>query len=304
EAQNAPFAQVELDLHLSDAGARADRLDHRDERLGHLACGVRPLLETPWLEGLSHDEASAVEAKELTRRAVESHDRASGIHDDQGVVHARQDGLELERMPFVLDGHLIARAKSLDGRARLRRYRAQAEKVVLVIRLGQIALRGQHADHTLAQQDRDDGARSWRDQLPRLRPVEETDRRTLGGPLHEAWRAGTNDLAGETLAEREGAAAVLIAAVHLPDHLHGLADFVIRREQEDGRIHHARRLVVHRAEQLYEIARIRSERPEATRKLESRAQVIVMHGRRLQHVPQPPASHRVNLRAQRLATGH
>ena len=95
---------------------------------------------------------------------------------------------------------------------------------------------------------------------------------------------------------------MLLAAVHLTHDLHGLTHFVVDREEEDRGVHHARRLVVQRAEQLYEIARIGRERSEPTRELESRAKLIVIRGRRLQHVPQPPASPGVKLRLKRVPT--
>ena len=94
---------------------------------------------------------------------------------------------------------------------------------------------------------------------------------------------------------------MLLPAVHLTHDLHGLTHFVVDREEEDRGVHHARRLVVQRAEQLYEIARIGRERSEPTRELESRTKLIVIRGR-LQHVPQPPGSPVVKLRLKRVPT--
>src|SRR3990170_4887499 len=104
----------------------------------------------------------------------------------------------------------------------------------------------------------------------------------------EARCSHADDLAREPLPERERAAVVLLSAVHLTDDVHGLADFVVQSEEEDRCVHHARRLVVERAEELYKITRIRSDRSKSTRELESSTELFIIGGRRLQHVPHAP----------------
>ena len=69
---------------------------------------------------------------------------------------------------------------------------------------------------------------------------------------------------------------MLFSAVDLTDDMHGLADVVVQSEEEDRGVHHARRLVIQRAEELYKVARIRSDRAEPTRELESRAEVFII----------------------------
>jgi hypothetical protein len=78
---------------------------------------------------------------------------------------------------------------------------------------------------------------------------------------------------------------MLLTTVDLTDNMHGLTDVVVESEEEDRGVHHSRRLVVERPEELYKIARVRSDRAESTRELESRARLFFIGGRRLQHVP-------------------
>src|SRR5438309_1409068 len=100
ETEDPPLTRVDLDVGLGDLPARADRVDDRHERLSDLARRIRPLLETLPLEGLTEDEARAIEAKKLSGSAVEPHDRAARVHDEERVVHAREDGFELQGVPL------------------------------------------------------------------------------------------------------------------------------------------------------------------------------------------------------------
>src|SRR3989442_3967765 len=114
ETQDTPFARAQLDLLVIDARPRAKRIDDGDERFSDLACRHRPLLESLPLEWLAQDEARAVEAKELSGRPVQAHDRAPRINDQERVVHAREDRFQLQRVPFMLQGQLLRGAKTLD----------------------------------------------------------------------------------------------------------------------------------------------------------------------------------------------
>ena len=77
---------------------------------------------------------------------------------------------------------------------------------------------------------------------------------------------------------------MFFAAVDLTDDLDGLARLVVQGKEEDRRVHHARGLLVESAEQLGQVARLGTERSEATRRLQSRAQLLIC-GSRVQHVP-------------------
>jgi len=128
----------------------------------------------------------------------------------------------------------------------------------------------------LAAPDGDYEARLRRYELPGLCPVEEPDGGPLGGPSADELReARSDDLAGETLAEGKRTALVLGSAVHLADDLDGLTRFVVEGEEEDRRIHHAGALLIESSEQLREVLGIRAQRREATRRLESGAQLPV-----------------------------
>src|SRR4029077_8304983 len=137
-----------------------------------------------------------------------------------------------------------------------------------------IALDGQHTEHSIARKDGDHETGLWRDELTRFGPVEKADGRPLGGPsTDDLWRSRPDDLAGETLAQRERTAFVLVSSVHLADDLDGLARLVVEGEEEDGGVHHPRGLVVESPEQLREVPRVRAQRAEATCRLEARPEV-------------------------------
>src|SRR5207247_11254579 len=140
----------------------------------------------------------------------------------------------LQCVTLVLQGQLLRRAKTLDRDSRLCRDRGQAEYVGLAVGFGSIALDGDHPEHPIAGTDRDDEARLRRNKLPRLRPIEKAARGPLGRPpADDLGQSASNDLAREPLTQRERAALVLVAAVHLPDDLDGLTRLFIEREQEN-----------------------------------------------------------------------
>ena len=168
---------------------------------------------------------------------------------------------------------------------------AKAEEILVLVGLWPVALRREHADHAVAREDRNNDTGPRRDELPGFCAVQQADLGGLAGPMDDARRTGADDLAREAFPERERAALVLFAPIDLTNDVHRLAHLVVQSEEEDGRIHHTRRLVVERAEQLYEVARIGRDRAESTRELESRAMLSIIYGRRLQHVPH---SHRVS----------
>ena len=246
------------------------------------------MLEPLAIEGLTEDEAGAVQGEQLSGRPVQPHDRASGIDDEEGVVHAREDGLQLQGVPFVLERHLFGRVKTFDVASRLCRDSAQAQKMCLLVGVGAIALRGEHTEHSFAGADRDHDARLRRHQLPGFGAVKKTDRRSLGGPPADETRGPCADhLARETLAERERTAFVGDTAIHLTDDLHGLARFVVDGEEEDRGVHRSRGLLIERAEELHEVVGVGAKRSEPTRELESRAKLFV-RGQLTQHVPPSP----------------
>ena len=134
-------------------------------------------------------------------------------------------------MPLVLERQLVRRAEAFDRRSRLGRDRGEAQDVGFSVRLGAIALHGDHAEYAIGGHDRNDRGGLGTDQLSGLGAVQETDRWTLGGPsLDEARLRRSDDVAREALAERERAAFVLDASVDLADDLHGLAPLVVERE--------------------------------------------------------------------------
>src|SRR6266545_4714979 len=102
------------------------------------------------LEGLAEDEARTVQAEKLSGRPVQSHDGAACVDDEEGVVHAREDGLQLQGVSLVLHGHLLRHAQALDGDTRLRGDGAEAEDIRIFVGFGSIALRGEHTEHPLA----------------------------------------------------------------------------------------------------------------------------------------------------------
>ena len=85
-------------------------------------------------------------------------------------------------MSFVLKGQLLRRAKTFDGDRGLRRDGAQTEDIRIFVGLGAIALDREHPEHPVAGKDRNHQARLGCDQLPRLGPVQNADRWSLGGP--------------------------------------------------------------------------------------------------------------------------
>ena len=112
-----------------------------------------------------------------------------------------------------------------------------------------VALRGQHAEHTLTQEDRNDDARLRRLQLLRFGAVKQAHWRSISVPAPDQLRRRRPDhLAGKALAERERAARVFDAAVHLAHDVHGLARLVVRGEKKGRGIHCACGLVVERTE--------------------------------------------------------
>ena len=52
---------------------------------------------------------------------------------------------------------------------------------------------------------------------------------------------------------------MLLPAIHLPHDLDGLARFVVKGEEKNGRIHNARGLVVQSAEELSKVARVSTQ---------------------------------------------
>ena len=108
---------MELDVDLRDLPARADRIDGRHKRLRDLARRVRPLLDSLRLEGLTEDEARAVEAKKLAGGAVEPHDGTARVHDEERVVHAREDRFELQGVPLMFERHLLGPRQLYDRAA-------------------------------------------------------------------------------------------------------------------------------------------------------------------------------------------
>src|SRR6266852_6992146 len=95
QAEDAQLARAELDLHSGVARARPESIDDGDEGRGDFARRYRPLLEPLLLEWLAEHEARTVQAEELSGRPVQSHDGAPCVDDEEGVVHAREDGLQL-----------------------------------------------------------------------------------------------------------------------------------------------------------------------------------------------------------------
>src|SRR5205807_10022968 len=96
---------------------------------GDFARRYRPLLEPLLLEWLADNEARAVQAEELSGCPVQSHDGAPCVNDEEGVVHGREDGLQLQSTSFVLQGHLLRRANTFDGGTRLHGYGAQTDEI-------------------------------------------------------------------------------------------------------------------------------------------------------------------------------
>ena len=286
QAQHAPLPRAQLDLLFSDARARAEGSDEGEERCGDLARRCRPLLEPLLLEWLADDEARVVQAEELPGRPVQSHDGAPCVNDEEGVVHGREDRFQLQSVSLVLQGHLLRRANAFDDGTRLHGDGAQAEEIRILVGFGPIALRREHTEHPIAGQDRDHDAGLRRDQLSSFGPVDEVDRGSFGRPAtHEPGFSRSNDLARETLAQRERTAGELDPAVHLADDLHGGARLVVEREEKDRRIHHARSLFMESAEQLRQVAGAGSERSEPIRKIESRAKLLLARSHSSRHLP-------------------
>ena len=150
QAEDAQLARAELDLHSGVARARAQGIDDGNEGRGYFTRRYRPPLEALLLERLAEHEARAVQAEELPGRPVQSHDGAPRVDDEEGVVHGREDRLQLRGVPFVLHGHLLRHAQALDGDARLRSDGAQAEEIRFFVGFGSIALRREHTEHPIA----------------------------------------------------------------------------------------------------------------------------------------------------------
>ena len=68
---------------------------------------------------------------------------------------------------------------------------------------------------------------------------------------------------------------MFLAAVHLANDLHRLARLVVHREEKDRRVHHPRRFLIERPEQLREVAGFCAQRAKPTRRLESGAELVV-----------------------------
>src|SRR5205807_550947 len=81
---------------------------------------------------------------------VQSHDGAPCVNDDKGVVHGREDGLQLQSASFVLQGHLLRRANTYDDGSRLRGDGAQTEEILIFVGFGPIALCREHPEHPIA----------------------------------------------------------------------------------------------------------------------------------------------------------
>ena len=247
--QHAPTLRAQLDIALRDALARAKRLGYRNEGGGDFARARRPLRQALLLERLTDDQARIVKPQELPRRPIELDDRAAGVDDDEGVGHRREDRLELQGAPLVLARHVFRSTQALDYGSGLRGDPAEALEVGIVVGFRLIALRGQHAEHTLIQEDRNDDARLRRLQLLRFGAVKQAHRRSISVPAPDQLRRRRPDhLTGETLAKRERATGVLDATVHLAHDVHGLARLFVCGEKKDRGIHCACGLVVERTE--------------------------------------------------------
>jgi len=110
--------------------------------LGDFACRCWPLLEPLLLEWLAEDEARAIQAEKLSGRPVHLHDGAPCVNDEEGVVHGREDGFQLQSASFVV--------QTFDGDARLYGDGAEAEDIRIFVGFGSIALRGEHTEHPIA----------------------------------------------------------------------------------------------------------------------------------------------------------
>ena len=261
DVENSPFPGTQLDVEPVDVFARADRFDGWKDRLGDLARRVGPELETLPLERLPQHERRGVEPQEITRGAIQPNDRALRVDDHERVAHAGEGSFEELGMALVLERHLLRRAKVLDRRSGLRRDRAEREQMRRVVRLRAVALGGEDPDHATAGQDRNDRRRLRGDELAGLGPIQEPDGWPFRRPVaHELGRARADDLARESLAERERAALVLHPAIDLTDDLDRLTRIVVEGEHEDGRVHDARALLVQGPEQLDEVARVSGDR--------------------------------------------
>ena len=177
-------------------------------------------------------------------------------------------------MSFVLQRHLFRRVQTCDGGRRLRADGAQREEIPLVIRIGLVALRREHAEHAIARHDRDYQCGLRRDQVARFRSIQQTDG-TLDGPVtNESRRPRADGLAGNALAERERPTGMLHAAINLAHDLDGLTGLVVDGEEEDSRVHHTRDLVVKRAEELLKVAGFGGETTESARQRKPRALLL------------------------------
>ena len=96
--------------------------------------------------------------QQFARCPVQLHDGAARIHDQQCIGHGREDRLELQRAPFMLQRALLGSADTGDGAAGLYGDGAQRHQIRRVVGFRLIALRRQHAQHALARQDRHDDA--------------------------------------------------------------------------------------------------------------------------------------------------
>ena len=74
------------------------------------------------------------------------------------------------------------------------------------------------------------------------------------------------------------------AAVDLSNNLNGLSLLVVKGEEEDRPVHHARDLVMESAEEPGEITSVRTKRSQSTRDFKLLAKLLV-YGQRTRHVP-------------------
>jgi hypothetical protein len=250
-AQDASPLVAQLGFDVAQRLPLAQRRDGRPQRGRDRACPDRPALPLPAVERLAEHDAVVAERQQVARGAVDPDDPPLGVEDQQRVGHALEDHLELGHLPLEPRLEVLRAAQARDRAGGLTGQRLERGQVVLVVRLGPVALDEQDADDLVVALEWHRESRLG--QATAVGGVADPDRRSIVRPAPDELRpAGPDRLAGEAASERERSAGPLDAGDHLADDLDRRAGRVVQAEDEDGRVEQARRLPVERPAQPVE----------------------------------------------------
>src|SRR5438067_11977606 len=99
------------------------------------------------IEALAKHDAGADGPEDRARRYIQAHDASRAVEDEQRVVHARENRLELtDSAGRIVRATVLAQ---FERGCDLRRHGLNQQQVILVIRSPSVALKREHADEAI-----------------------------------------------------------------------------------------------------------------------------------------------------------